>query len=337
MPLLERVKLCAIVVVEPRRVLRGAGRRAPRRGRSRRPAPHARRADARSRRSPTVATASASSRRLRTSLWLDELRPALAAEKIRVLVGRRAAAPRERASLDAALPTRDRAAADADRGRRGRAPSRMSPSLALNVGVLVRDPLTHEDAVRPRERPRRPAAVPPGRPRRARAARGRDRRTSCRRSSAAPRWRAAASSASPAMPTSRSRDDADDLLEAVETQLLRRRFARRRPARGGRGRTARARRPARARARASTDDQVYDEPRAARSARAGRAVELDRPELKDPRWKPVTRRPFATEHADRACSRRSAAATSSSITRTTPSTRASARSSRRRAIRRSAR
>ena len=227
---------------------------------------------------------------VQASLWLDELRPALAAEKIRVLsVGE--CRPRERASLARRFrleiePLLTPIAVGAA------APFPYAPSLALNVGVLVRDPLTHEERfVR--------VNVPSGLSRFVPVGRGGYVLLEDAIVEFLPAVIGTAEVAGRAIfRVTRDADfsispDADDLLEEVELQLLRRRFAdivRLEVNTGAPPELV----DLLARELGVTEDQVY-ESRAPLGLRAlWELYELDRPELKDPRWKPVTRRPFAT-------------------------------------------
>ena len=137
-------------------------------------------------------------------LWKRELRPALAAEGI-VVGGIEDSSAKELKQLERRLPARDLPRADAARGRPGPAvPVHLGP-LALARG-LRRRPRDGRGALRARQDPRRPAALPRDRrPRPLRPARAGHRALP---PDALPRRRRSSSarcSASRATPTSRSR------------------------------------------------------------------------------------------------------------------------------------
>ena len=122
-------------------------------------------------------------------------------------------------------------------------------------------------------------------------------------------------------------DEADDLLEAVELELRKRRF----------GHVVRVEVSSSISSRmlerlkrglGVSDEQIYLVPGLLDLADLDQLVEVDRPELKDDPWIPVTHAALRREGAAATCSPRSGARTSSSTTRTTRSRRASRASSR---------
>ena len=150
--------------------------------------------------------------------------------------------------------------------------------------------------------------------------------TTCRRSS--PAWR---SSSSSLFRVTRDADlevsdEADDLLEAVELELRRARFGEVTRLEVSESMSAAMRRAAADGLRAA-DDFVYPVDGMLDLADVGELAELDRPDLKDEPWAPVARPPLGATDARRAVRRDPLPATSSSITRTTRSPRASRRSS----------
>jgi polyphosphate kinase len=218
------------------------------------------------------------------SLWLDELRPALAAEKIKV-VAVDDCRPRERASLARVFRTEIQplltpiAVGPA-------APFPYVASHALNVGVLVNDRFVRVN-------------VPSGLPRFMPLGRG-----------AYVLLEEAIVHFLPAIVgesgvagrvvfrVTRDADfsisrDADDMLEAVEKELLQRRFAD----------VVRLEVDAGAQPElveiltaelAVADDQVYRGHAPLGLSSLAELADIDRPDLGAPRWRPVTRRPFAT-------------------------------------------
>jgi polyphosphate kinase len=221
-------------------------------------------------------------------LWLGELKPALAREKIRVL-GVQECRPRELAALTRRFrkeiePLLTPIAVGAA------APFPYVPSLALNVGVLVRDATTHEPRfIRVNVPVGLPRFVPVGRtafvlledvileflPALVGADDGAGRAV----------FRVTRDA------DYTISDDTDDLLEELEAQLSRRRFAD----------------VVRLEVDAGAPDDLVDLLRRQLIVSRTDVYEsiaplglsslvelsgLDRPDLKDPRWHPVTRRPF---------------------------------------------
>jgi polyphosphate kinase len=224
-----------------------------------------------------------------SSLWLDDLRPALAREKIRVLSVDECG-PREVSSLQRRFrreiePLLTPIAVGAA------APFPSVPSLALNVGVLVADDVPGAQGfVRVNVPDAVPRFVPLGRG------------SFVLLEDAIVHFLPAVVGEDGILGravfrVTRDADfsisrDADDLLEAVETQLQRRRFAE----------VVRLEVDAEAPEEivgVLTDELGVSAEKVYRSAaplglRAlAELAELDRPDLRNPRWRPVTRRPFA--------------------------------------------
>ena len=158
-------------------------------------------------------------------LWRDELCPALAAEGI---LDRHASRTRPRTScaeLERRLRAPDLPGADAARGRARASRSRTSRACRSASASSCATPSPARSASRASRCPEGlPRFVAVGDARPAAPARGRDRALPAAGSS--PRWRS--SSAPPSALTrdgdTEISDDADDLLEAVESELRKRRF-----------------------------------------------------------------------------------------------------------------
>jgi polyphosphate kinase len=288
LPLLERIKLCGIVSsnLDEFFAVRVAGLRSRLES-----DPSHRTPDGRSpaQTLADVRTGAAALQLAQDRIWLDELRPALAAEKIRIVRPDecrprelRALTKRFRAEIEPLLTPIAVGAA---------APFPYVPSLALNVGVLVR-------AAGGRDGRFIRINVPDGLPRFLHLGRGwfvpleeaivhflqpvvGDRQLVAR--TVFRLTRDADVFVSP---------DAEDMLEAVETELLRRRFGE----------------VARLEVAVGTDpalldvlmrelrvgaEQVYETAAPLGLRALDELARLDRPELQLKPWKPVTRRPFA--------------------------------------------
>jgi polyphosphate kinase len=221
-------------------------------------------------------------------LWLDELKPALAKEKIRVLAVDECR-PRELAALSRRFrkeiePLLTPIAVGTA------APFPYVASLALNVGVLVRDAATHEPRfVR--------VNVPAGLPRFVPLGRGAFVLLEDVILEFLPALVGADDGAGRAVfRVTRDADftisdDTDDLLEELEAQLSRRRFAD----------VVRLEVDADApadlvellrRVLIISRADVYESAAPLGLSSLYELAALDRPDLKDPRWHPVTRRPF---------------------------------------------
>ena len=290
-PLLERVKLCAIVAsnLDEFFAVRVAGllRQVQRASATRSP-------DGRSP-ADTLAECRERIRALETAhaaLWLEHLRPRLTAEKIRVQTvdecGRRDLATLSRRFRQEIEPLLTPIAVGAV------APFPYVASLALNVGVVIRESLAHEARfVR--------VNVPSGLRRFVSVGRGRFVLLEDAIVHFLPSLLGAEEVVGRAIfRVTRDADfsiadDADDLLEAVEAQLARRRFA------------DVVRLEVEAGAPAQLVDLLRRELMVSRhgvyesEAPLGLSSllelsELDRPDLKDPSWRPVTRRPFANQN-----------------------------------------
>jgi polyphosphate kinase len=223
------------------------------------------------------------------ALWLDELLPALAHADIRI-VGCADCKPRERATLERRFrneiePLLTPIAVSAA------APFPYVPSLALNVGVLRRDPLTRDPRfVR--------VSVPAGLPRFVPVGRSAFVLLEDAIVSLLPALAAEAADRV-AFRVTRNADlsispDADDLLEAVELQLQHRRFAEAVRLEVDAG-APQALVAVLARELEIPAGQVYRKRAPLGLHALAELVELDRPELRDVRWKPVTRRPFTNK------------------------------------------
>ena len=172
--------------------------------------------------------------------------------------------------------------------------SRTSPTSSLNLAVMVRDPRTGEPALRPGQgAAAAPALRGAARRRALRAARAGHRGPPATRCSRA--W----SIEEPrAFRVTRNADltledeDADDLLAAVEIELRRRRFGRAVRLEVEHVDDRRDPRAARSASSSSEEDDVYRHRGPARPDRpVGASTRLDRPELKDTPWPPVTAGP----------------------------------------------
>ena len=286
-PLLERVKLCGIVAsnLDEFYAVRVAGLLAQIESAVRRRSPDGR-TPAR-----TLADVRARARALQTAqeaLWFDELRPALAGEGIRIIsvaecTGRelRSLTKRFRREIEPLLTPIAVGAA---------APFPLLPSLALNVGVIA------ADGVKVTPRFIR-VNVPDDLPRFIEVG-SNGARVSIEDAilNFLPTVVAGDEIGHTVFRITRDADfsvsgDADDLLEAVETQLLRRRF----------GDVVRLE-VAEGAPTALVDllvhqlridgSQVYTQQAPLGLRDLGQLFEIDRPDLKDKPWKAITRRPF---------------------------------------------
>ena len=292
-PLLERVKLCAIVSsnLDEFFAVRVAGLLAQIESAVRRRSPDGR--------TPAGTLADihvqvAALQEVQDTLWLDELRPALAREGIRI-VAIDECSHRELRSL-AKLFRREIAPLLTPIAVGAAAPFPLVPSLALNVGMIVRDPIS--------ETPRFVRVnVPDDLPRFVEV--GRD-GTRVAIEEVILHFLPAVVAGNvierSVFRITRDADfsvsrDADDLLEAVETELLRRRF----------GDVVRL--EVAADAPAELVDvlvhelhidapQVYRKRAPLGLRELWQLVAIDRPELKDEPWKPIIRRPFLNRSAD---------------------------------------
>jgi polyphosphate kinase len=225
-------------------------------------------------------------------LWLHDLKPALAREKIRIVsiedCARReltSLARRFRREIEPLLTPIALGAA---------APFPLIPSLALNIGVIVPDPLT-------RDRRFVRVNVPAGVPRFVPAGHG----TFVLVEEVILEFLRATAHERPlpyaVFRVTRDADlsisrDTDDMLEAVEAQLLRRRFANVVRLEVGAG-TPVELVALLTRELEISPQQVYEVPPPVCLGSLHELAELDRPDLKEAPWRPVTRRPFAKRNA----------------------------------------